>query len=420
MMLAMAANRRSISTFTTLYQRIKQTDSEIVKMFLVQNPVSDSQVPSRGRKSSARALDERFIRILKIFKWGPDAEKALEVLKLKVDHRLVCEVLKIDVDINVKIQFFKWVGKRRNFEHDSSTYMSLIHCLLEAGSVGELWKTIQDFVRGPCLISPSEFSDVLKVLGQAKMLNKAVSIFYQIKRYKCKPTASTYNSIILMLMQEGHYEKVHELYNEMCNDGCCFPDTITYGALIQAFGKLGRDDSAVRLFDEMKENGLVPNAKIYTTILAIYFKMAKGEKALDLVQEMKHKGCALTVYTYTELIKGLGKLGRVDEAYHTFLNMLKEGCKPDVVLINNLVNVLGKSGRMAEALKLFEDMESLHCVPNVVTYNTVIKCLFEANAPAARASALFEKMKAIGIAPSSYTYSILIDGFARRIELKRL
>lgn len=93
---------------------------------------------------SVRTLDERFIRILKIFKWGPDAEKALEVLKLKVDHRLVREVLKIDVEINVKIQFFKWAGKRRNFEHDSTTYMALIHCLDEAGVVGEMWKTVQE------------------------------------------------------------------------------------------------------------------------------------------------------------------------------------------------------------------------------------------------------------------------------------
>ncbi|KAH9615788.1 hypothetical protein KSS87_003283, partial [Heliosperma pusillum] len=331
MVFGMAVGRRAISSFPGLCQRIKQTENEIVKMFLVQTPGDDFPMSSSNRNGSTRTLDDRFIRILKIFKWGPDAEKALEVLKLKVDHRLVREVLKIEVDLNVKVQFFKWAGKRKNFEHDSTTYMSLIHCLLEAGSYGELWKTIQDFVRSPCAISPSEFSEIVRMLGFAKMVNKAVSIFYQIKTRKCKPTTATYNSIILMLMQGGHYEKVHELYNEMCNDGNCFPDTMTYGALIQSYGKLGRDDSAIRLFDEMKENGLLANAKIYTTVLAIHFKQARAEKALDVLKEMKQKGCAPTVYTYTELIKGLGKIGRVDEAYDTFLSMLNEGCKPDVV-----------------------------------------------------------------------------------------
>ncbi|KAF2301299.1 hypothetical protein GH714_022486 [Hevea brasiliensis] len=375
--------------------------------------------PKISRKNtSVRILDERFIRILKIFKWGPDAEKALEVLKLKVDHRLIRDVLKIDVEINVKIQFFKWAGKRRNFEHDSTTYMALIHCLDEARLYGEMWKTIQDIVRSPCIMGPADLSEVVKILGNAKMVNKALSVFYQIKGRKCKPTASTYNSMISMLMQEGHYEKVHELYNEMCNEGSCFPDTITYSALISAFGKLGRDDYAMRLFDEMKDSGLHPTAKIYTTLLGIYFKLDKVEKALDLIQEMKNKGCTPTVFTYTEWIKGLGKAGKADDAYSVFLDMLKEGCKPDVVVINNLINILGKVGRLEDARRLFNQMGAWQCKPNAVTYNTVIKALFECKAPASEAVSWFEKMKANGVTPSSFTYSILIDGFCKtnRVE----
>ncbi|XVE88928.1 hypothetical protein DITRI_Ditri19aG0109400 [Diplodiscus trichospermus] len=383
------------------------------------NEVPDFSFKTKVPKNlSVRTLDERFIRTLKIFKWGPDAEKALEVLKLKVDQRLVREVLMIDVEINVKIQFFKWAGKRRNFEHDSTTYMTLIHCLDEAGLVGEMWKTIQEVVRSTCVIGPAELSEIVRILGKAKMVNKALSIFYQIKSRKCKPTASTYNAIILMLMQEGHHEKVHELYNEMCNEGNCLPDTVTYSALISTFSKLGRHDSAIRLFEEMEENGLQPTSKIYTTLVEIYFKLGKTEKALGLVQEMKGKGCSLTVFTYTELIKGLGKDGRVEEAYGIFMNMLKEGSQPDIVLINNMINILCKAGRLENALKLFNEMKSWQCEPNVVTYNTVIKALFDAKAPISETSLWFEKMKADGVVPSSFTYSILIDGFCKtnRVE----
>nr|XP_023900163.1 pentatricopeptide repeat-containing protein At3g16010-like [Quercus suber]POE50991.1 pentatricopeptide repeat-containing protein [Quercus suber] len=149
MIVGSIASKRSISTLSHLCERIKQTENEIVQMFQLSTPKDEMHnLPMRGklpRKDPAvRTLDERFIRILKIFKWGPDAEKALEVLKLRVDHRLVREVLKIDVEVNVKIQFFKWAGKRRNFEHDSTTYMALIHCLDEAGITGEMWKTVQE------------------------------------------------------------------------------------------------------------------------------------------------------------------------------------------------------------------------------------------------------------------------------------
>ncbi|KAL2968130.1 hypothetical protein AAZX31_15G013900 [Glycine max] len=290
-----------------------------------------------------------------------------------------CEILKIGVEVSVKVQFFKWAGKRRNFEHDSTTYMALIRCLDEHRMFGEVWKTIQD------------------------MVNRALSVFYQVKGRKGRPTVSTYNSV----MQEGHHEKVHELYNEMCSEGHCFPDTVTYSALTSAFAKLNRDDSAIRLFAEMKENGLQPTAKVYTTLMEIYFK------------EMRAWRCLPTVFTHTEFIRGMGKSRRVEDAYMIYKNMLKDGCKPDVILMNNLINILGRSDCLRDAIKLFDEMKLLNCAPNVVTYNTIIKSLFEAKASPSEASSWFERMKKDGIFPSSFTSSILIDGYSKTNQVEK-
>ncbi|CAN8269261.1 unnamed protein product [Cochlearia groenlandica] len=417
-------SKRSVSTIPYLSQRFKQTENEIVQMFSDPNNEESEKPIDKWRLSrkdpSVRMLDERFIRILKIFKWGPDAEKALEVLKLKVDHRLVRSILEIDVEINVKVQFFKWAGKRRNFHHDSSTYMTLIRCLEEARLYGEMYRTIQEVVRNAYVsVSPGTLSELVKALGRAKMVSKALSVFYQAKGCKCKPTSGTYNSVILMLMQEGKHEKVHEVYTEMCNEGDCFPDTVTYSAVISSYDKLGRDDSAIRLFDEMRQNGLEPTEKIYTTVLGIYFKLGKVTKALDLFDEMRREGCSPTVYTYTELIKGLGKAGKVEEACDMYKNMLRDGLIPDVVFVNNLMNTLGKAGRVEELISIFNEMgKSWRCTPTVVSYNTVIKSLFESKAPVSEVSSWFEKMKGDGVSPTEFTYSILIDGYCKtnRVE----
>ncbi|KAG4955385.1 Pentatricopeptide repeat-containing protein [Glycine max] len=213
-----ATTTRRISTSPPFSRRLKQTENEIVQMLRLPDSHEGNHhnIPMKGGQAKG------------------------------------CEILKIGVEVSVKVQFFKWAGKRRNFEHDSTTYMALIRCLDEHRMFGEVWKTIQD------------------------MVNRALSVFYQVKGRKGRPTVSTYNSV----MQEGHHEKVHELYNEMCSEGHCFPDTVTYSALTSAFAKLNRDDSAIRLFAEMKENGLQPTAKVYTTLMEIYFKVGVGSKKL--------------------------------------------------------------------------------------------------------------------------------------------
>ena len=64
--------------------------------------------------------------------------------------------------------------------------MALIRCLDEAGLDGEIWRMIQDMVRGSCLIGPADLSEIVRILGKAKMVNKALSIFKQIKIFSIK------------------------------------------------------------------------------------------------------------------------------------------------------------------------------------------------------------------------------------------
>lgn len=129
--------------------------------------------------------------------------------------------------------------------------------------------------------------------------------------------------------------------------------------------------------------------------------------------------CLPTVFTHTEFIRGMGKSRRVEDAYMIYKNMLKDGCKPDVILMNNLINILGRSDCLRDAIKLFDEMKLLNCAPNVVTYNTIIKSLFEAKAPLSEASSWFERMKKDGIFPSSFTSSILIDGYSKTNQVEK-
>ncbi|XP_059063187.1 pentatricopeptide repeat-containing protein At3g16010 isoform X5 [Cryptomeria japonica] len=411
------------TTTTTNDNNGRTFSQDIVQMFrdpsLKTKPGEPNSMARFHRRSpSIRETDERFFKILRIFKWGPDAEKATEVLLLNIDHRLVREVLNLDVEIGVKLQFFKWAAKKKNLVHDCCTYMPLIRRLAEAGLVGEMWQTILQMVKSDCRINPSVLSELVRILGKVKMVEKACVLFYRIKASRCKPSVYAYNCLFSVLIRANCHDKVQELYKEMCSEGKCLPDTVTYTMLIANFGKLGHVDSAINLFKEMRENGLQPSAKIYTSLMGTLFKSSRYGEALKLFQEMRDKRFPPNVFTYTEVINGLGKAGRVQEALRMFQDMQKDGCSPDVILFNKLIDILGNAGQLDSVFKLFGEMESLGCTPTVVTYNSVMEALFKAK-NASGALKWFEGMKEKGIHPSPFTYSILIAGLCKTNRLEK-
>nr|GFB72317.1 hypothetical protein [Tanacetum cinerariifolium] len=99
-------------------------------------------------------LDERFIRILKIFNWGPDAEKALQVLKLRVDHRLA---------------------------------LALVAEMKDKGCAPTVYNVYVNMLKHGC--GP----DVVNI-GRVGRLADAKKVFEDMNLYHCEPDVVTYNT----------------------------------------------------------------------------------------------------------------------------------------------------------------------------------------------------------------------------------
>ncbi|TQE02792.1 hypothetical protein C1H46_011621 [Malus baccata] len=195
------------------------------------------------------------------------------------------------MEVNVKVQFFKWAGKRRNFQHDSTTYMALIHCLDEASMFGEMWRTIQEMARSARVIELAELSEIIRILGRAKM--------------------------------EGRIEDAIKIFNEMSSLHCT-PNMVTYNTIIKVlFESRAPASEATTWFEKMKVNGIVPNSFTYSILIDGFCKTNRVENALLLLEEMDDRGFPLCPAAYCSLINSLGKAKQY-EATNELFQELKE------------------------------------------------------------------------------------------------
>ncbi|KAL4600710.1 hypothetical protein ACB092_11G217700 [Castanea dentata] len=260
------------------------------------------------------------------------------------------------------------------------------------------------------------------------------------------PTLETYGVMINGFCKKGDFEAIDRLLLEMkerglkvnARHGCtvkvveimgrmiesgCELDIITYNTLINVSCKRGR--------------GLMLNKFSYTPLIHVYCRQGKYYRALDLLIKMTEGGHKPDLVSYGTLIHGLIVTGEVDVALAMREKMLEKGVLPDVHIYDVLISGLCKKGRFPTAKLLFANMLDQNVQPNVFVYATLVDG-FIRNGDIQEAKKLSKlviekgfckfgmmkdafssiiRMRKGHHVPDVFTYTILIDGYAKQHDL---
>ncbi|KAL0857497.1 hypothetical protein Bca101_062651 [Brassica carinata] len=233
----------------------------------------------------------------------------------KVDDRFVCSVLDMDVDIIAKITFFKWAGRRGNFQPNRSTYMTFLHCLEEEAkkldnsddATQSVYTTLLDYSR-------------------VEVLTKV----FRVWQWQYIPRVDVYDALIRTLFESNAPDsEVMYLFDQMKSDGTVSPTKYTYSVLIDGYCKRNRVDKALLLFGEMDEEGLPPFPPVYCSFINIL-----GKANDELSKEDKEN-------LGNVMLKYFGKHGKLKEA--VVVDLLKDqGSGLDVnALMSGMVKAEG-------------------------------------------------------------------------------
>ncbi|KAF8350971.1 hypothetical protein F5887DRAFT_935312, partial [Amanita rubescens] len=174
------------------------------------------------------------------------------------------------------------------------------------------------------------------------------------------------NSMIIGLAHAHKVETAHAYRKRILENGGA-PSADAYGILIHTVKDTTDDTSnAMALFEEAMELKVAPNLYLYNTIISKLSKARKADYALKLFKEMTSQGIRPSSITYGAVIGACARVG---------------------------------------------DVQSAENLPRVPPYNTMMQLYTTTKPNRERALVYYNKMKRAKIAPTSYTYKLLMDAY---------
>ncbi|KAL7126469.1 hypothetical protein ABFS83_14G189900 [Erythranthe nasuta] len=123
-------------------------------------------------------------------------------------------------------------------------------------------------------------------------------------------------SFIDLYAKCGDIEKAYKLFNGLQNR-----DLVAYTAMILGCGINGRAKDSIKLFEEMMDADIIPNAVTFTGILTAYSHAGLDKEGYHCFKSMETHGLVPSQDHYSIVVDLLGKAGRLDEAYELIKRM---------------------------------------------------------------------------------------------------
>ncbi|KAL8244137.1 hypothetical protein R6Q59_010395 [Mikania micrantha] len=164
-----------------------------------------------------------------------------------------------------------------------------------------------------------------------------------------KMTLATVISACSQLGDLGFGSWIHKHYmNQM---GITMDDHLLT-ALIDLYAKCGSIDEAFKLFQKLNNKDVVA----YTAMILGCGINGKEQIAIKLFDEMMKSEIRPNLVTFSGILTALSHVGMVEESYHCFNSMKIYGLVPTPDHFSLMVEILGRAGRLKEAHNLIKSM----------------------------------------------------------------
>ncbi|KAF8719969.1 hypothetical protein HU200_024738 [Digitaria exilis] len=225
-----------------------------------------------------------------------------------------------------------------------------------------------------------------------------------------EPNVITWNGLVSGFNRSGRARDAVVALARMHGEGLLRPDATGVSCALSATGDLGTEAIAVgeQLHGYAMKAGCRVDACVVTALIDMYGKCGRADEIVRVFDESRH----MDVASCNALIAGLSRNTQVSEALRLFREFVARGVELNVVSWTSIVACCVQNGKDLEAVELFREMQAQGIEPNTVT----IPCVLPAFANVAalmhgRSAHCFALRK--GFLLDVYVCSALVDMYAK-------
>lgn len=249
--------------------------------------------------------------------WEDEEVAALEGANFMWTSRLVCKLIRNFKSPETAWEFFCWVAHQPEFVHDIYTISRMIAKLARHGCVQLVDQLLFKIKREGMMLSFSTVRLIIDFYGFSRRGDAALNVFRNVKTI-CGPLSQSsllilYSSLLRTLAKCQMNAEAFDILEDMILSGIR-PDVQTFSGLMHHYALQGDIKTVQRLFGMVKQCDLEPDAYMYKILICAYCKCERASLALRIFEDMRNSQLMPDAVTKQTLVKSLWKEGKLREA----------------------------------------------------------------------------------------------------------
>ncbi|KAJ1277585.1 hypothetical protein BS78_04G015400 [Paspalum vaginatum] len=309
------------------------------------------------------------------------------VLPSPTTYRILARSLAENAKLDQALELKDDMLERGLIAPDAHVYTFIMGGFVNAGDGDKaisLYEELREKLGGEPILDGMVYGNLMKGYFLKGMEAAAMDCYAEVlgEGSKVRFGAVSYNMVLDALGRNGRLDDALRLFDRMCMEHDP-PRKVavnlgSFNVMVDAYCRAERFQDAIEVFGKMAGKRCAPDALSYNNLIDWLGKNELVAEAEGLYREMGERGVNPDEYTYVLLVESCFKVDRVDDAVAYFYKMFDAGLRPNANAFNKVIGGLVKVDRLDEAQGILDMMPEKEVKPNIASYELLLSAYVDA------------------------------------------